>query len=55
MTTLRPYQEVDIGRLRAEYARGKRKVCYAAPTGSGKTAARRDRGGIACRPPSFPH
>jgi superfamily II DNA or RNA helicase len=35
--TLRDYQSRDLSRLRAEYMRGARRVCYQAPTGSGKT------------------
>jgi superfamily II DNA or RNA helicase len=34
---LRPYQQADIARIRGEYANGARRVCYQAPTGSGKT------------------
>jgi DNA repair protein RadD len=34
---LRPYQEQDIGRIRAAYATGARRVLYQGPTGSGKT------------------
>jgi DNA repair protein RadD len=34
---LRPYQEKDITNIRAAFMRGERKVCYCAPTGSGKT------------------
>ena len=34
---LRPYQEADLARIRAAYASGRRRVLYAAPTGSGKT------------------
>jgi DNA repair protein RadD len=34
---LRPYQTRDITRIRAEFARGKRRICYTAPTASGKT------------------
>jgi DNA repair protein RadD len=37
MFTLRDYQETDLARLRREFMRGHRRVCYAAPTGSGKT------------------
>jgi DNA repair protein RadD len=37
MTILRPYQRRDLAALRSEFIRGARKVCYAAPTGSGKT------------------
>src|SRR5260370_10698661 len=37
MTLLRRYQEKGITDIRALYARGRRKICYAAPTGSGKT------------------
>jgi superfamily II DNA or RNA helicase len=36
MVALRPYQESDIDRLRSEFSH-KRRVCYCAPTGSGKT------------------
>jgi superfamily II DNA or RNA helicase len=34
---LRPYQELDIERIRAAYAGGARRVLYQGPTGSGKT------------------
>jgi DNA repair protein RadD len=34
---LRPYQTEDLGRIRASYAAGNRRVLYQAPTGSGKT------------------
>jgi superfamily II DNA or RNA helicase len=34
---LRPYQQSDIAKIRAEYASGARSVLYQAPTGSGKT------------------
>jgi DNA repair protein RadD len=34
---LRSYQEKDIANIRAAFTRGERKVCYVAPTGSGKT------------------
>src|SRR5262245_23346826 len=34
---LRPYQEKGIADIRALFVQGRRKVCYAAPTGSGKT------------------
>jgi DNA repair protein RadD len=34
---LRDYQQRDIARLRQEFARGRLRVCYCAPTGSGKT------------------
>jgi superfamily II DNA or RNA helicase len=34
---LRTYQERDIAAIRAQFAQGKRRICYAAPTGSGKT------------------
>src|SRR5262249_30119751 len=34
---LRPYQEKGISDIRALSRQGRRKVCYAAPTGSGKT------------------
>jgi superfamily II DNA or RNA helicase len=34
---LRPYQEKGISDIRALFRQGRRKVCYAAPTGSGKT------------------
>lgn len=37
MILLRPYQEKGLSDIRALYAQGRRKVCYAAPTGSGKT------------------
>jgi superfamily II DNA or RNA helicase len=37
MTILRPYQQRDLATLRSAYMRGARTVCYAAPTGSGKT------------------
>ena len=34
---LRPYQEKGIVDIRALFIQGKRRICYAAPTGSGKT------------------
>jgi DNA repair protein RadD len=34
---LRLYQEQDIANIRAQFIQGTEKVCYAAPTGSGKT------------------
>jgi superfamily II DNA or RNA helicase len=34
---LRAYQEADIAKIRTEYASGARRICYQAPTGSGKT------------------
>src|SRR5262249_41572543 len=34
---LRPYQEKGISDIRALFRQGRRKVCYAAATGSGKT------------------
>jgi DNA repair protein RadD len=34
---LRDYQEQGIAEIRASFAQGKRRICYAAPTGSGKT------------------
>jgi superfamily II DNA or RNA helicase len=34
---LRPYQEADLARIRAAFANGACRVCYQAPTGSGKT------------------
>jgi superfamily II DNA or RNA helicase len=34
---LRPYQVTDLARLRAQFRSGVRRVCYQAPTGSGKT------------------
>jgi superfamily II DNA or RNA helicase len=34
---LRPYQEKGIFDIRTLFTQGRRKVCYAAPTGSGKT------------------
>jgi DNA repair protein RadD len=34
---LRPYQERDLTAIRAAFANGARRVCYQAPTGSGKT------------------
>jgi superfamily II DNA or RNA helicase len=34
---LRPYQQADIEKIRREYAAGATRVCYQAPTGSGKT------------------
>jgi superfamily II DNA or RNA helicase len=37
MKLLRPYQERDVGELRGRFGRGVRRVCYQAPTGSGKT------------------
>ena len=37
MIDLRPYQAQDVERLRAAYAEGHRAVCYALPTGAGKT------------------
>ncbi len=35
--TLRPYQRTGIDAIRAEFARGKRRVLYTLPTGGGKT------------------
>jgi superfamily II DNA or RNA helicase len=37
MIVLRPYQKIDIENLRAQFLQGASRVCYAAPTGSGKT------------------
>jgi superfamily II DNA or RNA helicase len=37
MIVLRPYQQKDIAELRAQFMRGASRICYAAPTGSGKT------------------
>jgi DNA repair protein RadD len=37
MIILRSYQDQGIADIRAQFRRGLRKVCYAAPTGSGKT------------------
>jgi superfamily II DNA or RNA helicase len=37
MIALRPYQKIDIENLRAQFLQGASRVCYAAPTGSGKT------------------
>jgi superfamily II DNA or RNA helicase len=37
MIILRPYQQKDIARLRARFMQGASRICYAAPTGSGKT------------------
>jgi superfamily II DNA or RNA helicase len=34
---LRPYQEVDVARIRAGYAAGAIRICYQLPTGGGKT------------------
>ena len=34
---LRSYQENGISDIRALFVQGRQKVCYAAPTGSGKT------------------
>lgn len=34
---LRPYQQTDLGKLRAAFANGAARICYQAPTGSGKT------------------
>jgi superfamily II DNA or RNA helicase len=34
---LRPYQVNNLARLRAQFRSGVRRVCYQAPTGSGKT------------------
>jgi DNA repair protein RadD len=34
---LRPYQEKGIADIRALFMQGKRRICYAAPTASGKT------------------
>jgi superfamily II DNA or RNA helicase len=34
---LRPYQARDADRLRAAFRQGRKRICYAAPTGSGKT------------------
>jgi len=33
---LRPYQIADLARVGARFAAGARRVCYQAPTGSGK-------------------
>jgi superfamily II DNA or RNA helicase len=35
--TLPPYQERDLAAIRAAFAGGGQRVCYQAPTGSGKT------------------
>ena len=35
--TLRPYQQEGVSDIRTLFRQGRRKVCYAAPTGSGKT------------------
>jgi superfamily II DNA or RNA helicase len=37
MIVLRSYQKIDIENLRAKFLQGASRVCYAAPTGSGKT------------------
>jgi len=37
MIVLRDYQQRDLTSIRAQFMRGCRRVCYAAPTGSGKT------------------
>jgi superfamily II DNA or RNA helicase len=37
MIVLRPYQKIDIENLRVQFVQGASRVCYAAPTGSGKT------------------
>jgi DNA repair protein RadD len=37
MITLRPYQERGIKDIRALFQQGRRRVCYTAPTASGKT------------------
>lgn len=37
MILLRDYQQRGIARIQAEFLRGMRRVCYAGPTGSGKT------------------
>ena len=37
MRSLRSYQERDVGEVRQRFGRGVRRVCYQAPTGSGKT------------------
>jgi DNA repair protein RadD len=37
MFVLRPYQERDLAATRERFAQGHRRVCYQAPTGSGKT------------------
>jgi superfamily II DNA or RNA helicase len=34
---LRSYQDCDVGRIRASFQQGAKRICYAAPTGSGKT------------------
>src|SRR5262249_54136332 len=34
---LRPYQDKGIADIRALFRQGRKKICYAAPTGSGKT------------------
>jgi DNA repair protein RadD len=37
MITLRPYQIIDVERLRDAFRRGTRRVCYCLPTAGGKT------------------
>jgi superfamily II DNA or RNA helicase len=34
---LRPYQQTDVARIRTAFGQGARRICYQAPTGSGKT------------------
>ena len=34
---LRSYQDRDVSRIRASFQQGAKRICYAAPTGSGKT------------------
>jgi len=42
MTTLRPYQDQAIGKLRTSLARGNRRLMLYSPTGSGKTTMGED-------------
>ena len=37
--SLRPYQEIDVGRLRAEFRAGRKAPIYVLPTGGGKTVS----------------
>ena len=34
---LRPYQSRDVENIRSLFQKGLKRICYAAPTGSGKT------------------
>jgi hypothetical protein len=41
--TLRPFQALDIVRMRRQYGAGTSRLCYCLPTGAGKTICRRIR------------